>query len=198
MTTKNSCFKKRQPGNSLTVINETTAPSNGQQLSVKHLAMAAIAIAGVDMVLSNPGMIGLWILGIAAAVGWPHYQILKRNWRWGARFLMAGGVACLATVWLTYYTPPAQAAFFSAAETFFTQTFNVAGSGTAVAIVFNALRALYVLYLAVALIGVVNAVRQDEDWQTVARTPVLIVVVVTVADVLTTFITGTGATAGGG
>ena len=55
---------------------------------------------------------------------------------------------------------------------------------------FNVLRALYLLYIAVALIGVVNAVRKDEDWQTVARTPLLVVVAVTIADVLTGFIIG--------
>jgi hypothetical protein len=56
--------------------------------------------------------------------------------------------------------------------------------------VFNVLRALYLLYIAVALIGVINAVRKDEDWQVVARTPLLVVIAVTIADVLTSFIIG--------
>lgn len=195
MTAKNTRFNNYQSNGRLTMITKTTECSNSaQNWSIKHLATAAIAVAAVDMMLSNPGLLGLWILGIAAAVAWPQYQKLKRHWRWGAQLLMVGSVVCLATVWLGYYVPPAQAAFFSAAESFFTSKFNVTGSANAIGIVFAAFRALYILYLAVALIGVVNAVRQDEDWQTVARTPVLIVVVVTVADILTSFITGTGGT----
>ena len=58
------------------------------------------------------------------------------------------------------------------------------------ALVFNVLRAVYLLYIAVSLIGVINAVRKDEDWQSIARTPLLVVVAVTIADVLTGFIIG--------
>lgn len=83
---------------------------------------------------------------------------------------------------------PASAQFFGNAETFFNDSFEVGGD--AIPLVFAALRALYILYLAVSFIGVINAVRQDEDWQTVARTPALIVVVITLADVLTGLITG--------
>ena len=52
------------------------------------------------------------------------------------------------------------------------------------------LRAIYLLYIAVSLIGVINAVRKDEDWQSIARVPLLVVVAVTVADVLTGFVIG--------
>jgi hypothetical protein len=41
-----------------------------------------------------------------------------------------------------------------------------------------------------SLVGVINAVRKDEDWQSVARTPLLVVVAVTIADVLTGFVIG--------
>jgi hypothetical protein len=37
---------------------------------------------------------------------------------------------------------------------------------------------------------VINAVRKDEDWQSIARTPLLVVVAVTIADVLTRFVIG--------
>ena len=90
---------------------------------------------------------------------------------------------------------PAQAQFFRKAEDFFRYnlTQGLAGSsGTvaAVSLVFNVLRAIYLLYIAISLIGVVNSIRKDEDWQTVIRTPLLVVVAVTIADVLTGFVVG--------
>ena len=100
----------------------------------------------------------------------------------------------MGAFWLDYFAAPAQAQFFGRAENFFkdTLTQGSTGSGTqaAVGLVFNVLRALYLLYIAVALIGVVNAVRKDEDWQNIARTPLLVVVAVTIADVLTGFVIG--------
>ncbi|MGD1913601.1 MAG: hypothetical protein ACFB2X_23005 [Rivularia sp. (in: cyanobacteria)] len=100
----------------------------------------------------------------------------------------------LCAFWLDYFAAPAQAQFFGKAEDFFKNTLTEgssdSGTNDAVSLVFNVLRALYLLYIAVALIGVVNAVRQDEDWQNIARTPLLVVVAVTIADVLTGFIIG--------
>ncbi|OKH14696.1 hypothetical protein FACHB389_35865, partial [Nostoc calcicola FACHB-389] len=61
---------------------------------------------------------------------------------------------------------------------------------TAVSLIFNILRALFLLYIAISLVGVINAVRKDEDWQSIARTPLLVVVAVTIADVLTRFVIG--------
>ena len=105
-------------------------------------------------------------------------------------------IALLLTVfWLDYFAAPAQAQFFGKAEDFFKNTLtegaNDSGTNTAVSLVFNVLRAIFLLYIAIALIGVVNAVRKDEDWQNIARTPLLVVVAVIVADVLTGFIIGT-------
>ncbi|MFH7027923.1 MAG: hypothetical protein ACHBN1_21625 [Heteroscytonema crispum UTEX LB 1556] len=101
----------------------------------------------------------------------------------------------LSLFWLDYFAFPAQAQFFKKAEDFFknnlTQGLTATGNTqAAVSLVFNVLRALYLLYIAVSLIGVINAVRKDEDWQSVARTPLLVVVAVTIADVLTGFVIG--------
>jgi uncharacterized membrane protein len=99
----------------------------------------------------------------------------------------------LSVFWLDWFANPATAQFFSKAETFFKNNLadpSQTGATNAVSLVFNVIRALYLLYIAVSLVGVVNAVRKDEDWQVVARTPLLVVIAVTVADVLTSFITG--------
>jgi len=102
-----------------------------------------------------------------------------------AFLLMLGA---LVFAFLNLFATPAQAQFFQNAEDFFNTTFT--SSGAAVPIVFNTLRALYIVYLAVAFIGVFNSVRQDEDWVSAARTPILVVITVTLADILTGLITG--------
>ena len=103
--------------------------------------------------------------------------------------------AILSLFWLDYFADPAQAQFFKRAEDFFKTNLsqNAGGGGgsqAAVSLVFNVLRAVYLLYIAVSLISVINGVRKDEDWQSIARTPLLVVVAVTIADVLTAFIIG--------
>ncbi|RUR84618.1 hypothetical protein PCC6912_15130 [Chlorogloeopsis fritschii PCC 6912] len=105
----------------------------------------------------------------------------------------------LCAFWLDYFADPAQAQFFRKAEDFFKNNLTQAATAdsntqAAVSLIFNVLRALYLLYIAVSLIGVINAVRKDEDWQSVARTPLLVVVAVTIADVLTGFVIGDSST----
>lgn len=155
------------------------------------LVLMAIALTLVDFLITVPGAPAIAILCLATALSWTQYRKLRRQrWRRGARLLLVATVSCLVSLWWITCLEPAHAQFFQNAQDFFNTNFNQAGAG--IDIVFNALRALYILYLAVSFIGVINAVRQDEDWQTVARTPALVVVVITLADVLTGLITGTG------
>jgi len=104
-------------------------------------------------------------------------------------------VGIFSGFWLDYFADPAQAQFFKKAEDFFQNTLTQ-GTGTTnntqapISLVFNILRAIYLLYIAGSLISVINAVRKDEEWQTMARTPLLVVIAVTMADVLTGFIIG--------
>ncbi|BDI17508.1 hypothetical protein ANSO36C_33100 [Nostoc cf. commune SO-36] len=102
----------------------------------------------------------------------------------------------LSLYWLDWFAGPAQAQFFGEAEKFFKNNLGGAatdgggGAETAISLIFNVLRAIYLLYIAISLVGVINAVRKDEDWQSIARTPLLVVVAVTIADVLTRFVIG--------
>jgi uncharacterized membrane protein len=101
----------------------------------------------------------------------------------------------LSLYWLDWFAAPAQAQFFGEAERFFKRNLGGAstaggGSETAISLIFNVLRAIYLLYIAISLVGVINAVRKDEDGQSIARTPLLVVVAVTIADVLTRFVIG--------
>ena len=67
---------------------------------------------------------------------------------------------------LDNFIEPAQAQFFKRAEDFFTNnltqgTSNGGNTTAAVSLVFNVFRAIYLLYIAVALMGVINAMRKD-------------------------------------
>ena len=98
---------------------------------------------------------------------------------------------------------PANAQFFKKAENFFTTSFQPTEGGAAdmtlaIALVFNIFRALVILYLGVALIGVVEKMRKDEDWQTAARAPLIILVVLTMGDTLSGVIIGPGSGGGTG
>lgn len=119
----------------------------------------------------------------------------KRSPRWTVALQILVGIVSI-TMLLLYSATPAAAepAFFQTAEKFFIDNFakGVQGGDTAVSLVFNVLRAIFLLYVAVALIGVLNAFRQDNDWQSAARTPLLVVIVAVIADVLTGVIIGNG------
>jgi hypothetical protein len=118
---------------------------------------------------------------------------LPKRWLIILQILAVSVILCL--FWLDYFATPVYAQFFGRAEDFFRNTLTQGtgdnnNSQAAVSLIFNVLRAIYLLYIAVSLIGVINAVRKDEDWQSIARVPLLVVVAVTVADVLTGFVIG--------
>ncbi len=118
---------------------------------------------------------------------------LPKHWIVLVQFLVAAII--FSGFWLDYFAEPANAQFFKKAEDFFQNTLTQGSTTTdntrpAISLVFNVLRAIYLLYIAGSLIGVINALRKDEDWQSIARTPLLVVISVTVADVLTAFIIG--------
>lgn len=106
------------------------------------------------------------------------YSRQKNKWR--LKLLPIGAISFLI---LNFLSSPAQALFFQNAENFFNTNFT--SSTAATAIVFASLRGIYILYIAVSLIGVINSVRQDEDWMATAKMPTIVVVSVTLADILT-------------
>ncbi len=161
--------------------------------SVPFLISCAVFLSVIG--LHSPILLFCLLFGSLIAV-----TIQQISWRFNLPKRQTIGlqilaIALLLTVfWLDYFAAPAQAQFFGKAEDFFKTTLtegsNDSGTNTAVSLVFNVLRALFLLYIAISLIGVVNAVRKDEDWQSIVRTPLLVVIAVIVADVLTGFIIG--------
>ena len=91
---------------------------------------------------------------------------------------------------LDAFSSPAQAQFFQSAETWMTGQFT--GADEAITLSFNVLRGLFILYLGISLVRVVQAARQDEDWQNLARTPMIILIAVTMGDILANLIIGGG------
>ncbi|MDF2387900.1 hypothetical protein JMG10_41040 [Nostoc ellipsosporum NOK] len=163
--------------------------------SVPFLLACAVFLSVIS--LKSPILVFCLLLGslIAIVIHKIGQQVdLPKQWVVPLQILAV--VTILSLFWLDYFADPAQAQFFKRAEDFFknnlTQgaTTNSSGTQAAVSLIFNVLRAIYLLYIAISLIGVINAVRKDEDWQSVARVPLLVVVAVTVADVLTGFVIG--------
>ena len=161
--------------------------------SVPFLIACAVFLSVIS--LHSPMLLfcllsGSLILVVTQQISW-RFNLSKRQ-TIGLQILAIA--LLLAVFWLDYFAAPAQAQFFGKAEDFFKTTLtegsNDSGTNTAVSLVFNVLRALFLLYIAISLISVVNAVRKDEDWQSIVRTPLLVVIAVIVADVLTSFIIG--------
>ncbi|MEM6255059.1 MAG: hypothetical protein AAF821_19255 [Cyanobacteria bacterium P01_D01_bin.156] len=86
---------------------------------------------------------------------------------------------------------PAQAQFLQNAETFITTL--LAGSNvpaTMVPLIFGVLRAIFVIYIAIAVIRVLVAARNDDDWTTLARTPLIIVMAIVIGDLMANLVIG--------
>jgi hypothetical protein len=165
--------------------------------SVPFLLACAVFLSVIS--LKSPVLLFCLLFGslIAIVIQQIGQQVnLPQRWRVALQILTP--IIILSLFWLDYLATPAQAQFFKRAEDFFKTNLapagasNAAGAQTAVSLIFNVLRGIYLLYIAVSLIGVINAVRKDEDWQSIARTPLLVVLAVTIADVLTGFVIGSG------
>lgn len=102
-------------------------------------------------------------------------------------FRLVAGLIFGGSLWMSQ-TSPVFAQFFQGAEDFFNTTFPDAGE--VVPVVFGVIRALFLIYIAVALVRVVQAARNDDDWQQMARQPIIIVMAVVLGDVLTGLVVG--------
>ena len=159
------------------------------------LLVVAILCLGLDVLIHGPAL--LVVLAMAGITGltWSRDITSSRSlfrqaskthsFRRKAARLLGLGLLWLITL-LAY---PAQAQFFGGAETWMTTNFGTA-AGDAIPLVFNVLRGLFLLYVGISLVRVINSARNDEDWQTIARTPLIIIIAVTAGDVLTSLITG--------
>lgn len=173
--------------------------------SISNFSLWIIALAiTVFNAIVNPNLASFAtvILGILATVtiAWRHnfnslftfLEKLSRYYRFSTPIFIILGTFVL----LDALSTPAQAQFFQNAETWMTGQFT--GAGEAIPLVFNVLRGLFLIYLGISLVKVIQASRQDEDWQNLARTPMIILIAVTVGDILANLIIGGGGAAPGG
>jgi len=91
---------------------------------------------------------------------------------------------------LLFNADVAQAAFFTKTEQWMNSSMKMNGEMTK--LIFNVLRLSFVIYLGIALVKVIQSARDGEDWQTLARTPAIVVVTVFLGDALAEMITGDG------
>ncbi|ABA22498.1 conserved hypothetical protein [Trichormus variabilis ATCC 29413] len=162
--------------------------------SVPFLLACAVFLSVIS--LKSPLLLFCLLFGSLTAI---IIQQIGQQLHLPKRWLIVCQISAIAVIlslfWLDYFAFPAQAQFFGKAESFFKNTLtqgttNNTNTQPAVSLIFNVLRGIFLLYIAVSLIGVINAVRKDEDWQSIARTPLLVVIAVTIADVLTGFVIG--------
>ncbi len=173
---------------------------SSNSISNLSLWIVAIAIAVLNTII-NPSIASIATLTFlffgTTAIAWRHnldrlfifLSKLYRHYRLSTPIFIIVGTFFL----LDALSIPAQAQFFQNAETWMTGQFT--GAGEAIPLVFNVLRGLFLIYLGISLVKVIQASRQDEDWQNLARTPMIILIAVTVGDILANLIIGGG---GGG
>jgi hypothetical protein len=163
-------------------------------------------ILGLDLILHAP----MFVLGAAIATLTVRIvkAIIKSNplcrrvWQW---LLTKAGLKEKQIPWLSIgfgggawisAAAPSSAFFFQAAEQYVTQLFNGAaggvGGGTAVTtmipLLFGTLRVIFVIYIGIALVRVMSAFRNDEDWSTAARIPLVTVLCIVIGDALSSLI----------
>jgi len=190
-----------------------TAVLPSQKNNNKYMKSSTIALMGITGVLMiiemsvHDILLGGFMIAGAIAVALPKQaQALLTNFekiqrKYGVN-LYAVLFAMLAVICvLDFAAAPANAQFFNNAQTWMTGIFGNQGNAQTQAVIvlfFNVLRGLFLLYLGINIIRVINAARNDEDWQNLARTPLIIVLAIFVADLVTGLIVGQNTGAAGG
>lgn len=123
--------------------------------------------------------------GVLVREMWRNIRAVKFGFNWRTAVLF--GATVLAVLDAT--AGPASAQFFGNAENWMQNNIDGVDNGFT-STVFFVLRAMLLIYLAIALIRVIVAVRQDEDWQGAARTPIIILLILFAGEQLTNLIPG--------
>jgi hypothetical protein len=186
-------------------VNTDTAAvlaSGKKNSTITNSTLVLMGATGAAMIVSmsvHNILLGGLMIATAIAIALPKQsQALLTNFEQIQRKYGVNLYAVLFTILtvvcvLDFAAAPADAQFFNNAQTWMTNTFGNAGNGQTQAVVelfFNVLRGLFLLYVGISLVRIAQAARNDEDWQTLARTPLIIVLSVFVGDLVTGLITG--------
>ena len=172
-----------------------------EKSSIAMLMVAAAGLMIVDVVYVHHLLIPSLIFGTAIILAIPsqanklltNFEKLQRRMGINLYAILFSLVAVVFV--LDFATAPASAQFLNGAETWMKSAFTGI-SGDTIALIFNVLRGLFLLYLGISLVRIVNSARNDEDWQTLARTPLIIAVTVVLGDILSGLVTGSGSGTG--
>lgn len=188
----------------------TLTRTRSERLMVPGLVGTSIALAAFHLPFQS-----LCILSLVGFL-YPHLLIQlglsfdkwcrRRRLNTAAVVALLAGLSVISVILLG--TEPAAAQFFNKTQQWVENTLSkdASGSGsgsggnnvkTMVALTFNVLRFIFVIYLGIALVKVIQAAREGEDWQTLARTPAIILLTVTLGDMLGSMITGSGSSSTG-
>ncbi|HEY9824222.1 MAG TPA: hypothetical protein V6D19_02155 [Stenomitos sp.] len=133
---------------------------------------------------------------IIAAIRWNE---TKRLLNLFGRIPAASQTLILGTITLLgvchFFVMPAEAVFLDKACGLLSSVFSSAGASVdPVKITINVIRAMFIIYIAIALIQVFNNLSRDEDWQTAVRAPILAILVIVIVDVISSLVTTGGST----
>ena len=117
------------------------------------------------------------------------FQKIYRHCRYSGVVLSTA----LALYLINFLASPAQAQFLNQTESWMTSVFPQASE--IAPLIFNAVRLIIVLFIIFKGYQAVQAARNDEEWQSLVKIPLTILVLVSITDITVGFITGSG---GGG
>jgi hypothetical protein len=161
------------------------------------LMLTAGASLITDLVfISSPTSIMLSsIIGLALTTGlYPKessklataFKQIYRRTRWSGAIL----VSAMALYLVNFLASPAQAQFLNQTESWMTEVFPQASE--IAPLIFNAVRLVIVLFVIFKAYQAVQAGRNDEEWQSLVKVPLTILVLVSITDITVGFITGGG------
>ncbi|NJN07542.1 MAG: hypothetical protein HC815_05945 [Richelia sp. RM1_1_1] len=168
-----------------------------ENASIGGLMVAGTGLMLVDISLHNMIMASLafFTAGVAlmprqANSILVNFDKLQRKYRIDINTIL---FCVIGTIFLLdMVSAPANAQFMNNAETFFKDAnyFGDVAASPVIGFIFAILRGLFLLYLGISLVQVVQKARNDEDWQTIARTPIIVAITVVVGDVLAGLVVG--------
>ena len=168
---------------------------------IQNLQIATLTASIVGIVITFACSKGMYLTALLALIGlliafpkvllmlYGKFEQLIRHSKYSPVLLLGIAIGFVIGLLLILTVEPAQAQFFNRTQTWMTEAIPGIDTGL-VALIFNVLRALFVIYLGIGLVKVIQSARNDDDWQQMARTPLILVVTVTMGDILAGIITG--------
>jgi hypothetical protein len=120
----------------------------------------------------------------------------KRRMNGAALLSMAVGMLSVLTIVLAT-SDAAHAQFFFAAEQYLKNNLKIGDAANTdlqnmITFVFVILRLSFLIYVGVAVVGIIQKGREQEDWISLARTPAIVAGSVAIGDAMSTMIVGKG------